>query len=278
MLSYHNDENLKNLVVLEMKKHQDQDQFIKGCYGHHHEGKFKGCSIGCTIDSVNIILGKSYDTYLHKVLEESIGIPEWLSLLQDELFEGLPNDEGSQFSVDFLSAIPVGADLESVKWKFCSFILKESIDVVLKLPDLPDELRKKVVDVIRGVLAVHESAISTGNWDIEAAAAARAAAVEAEAETGMLVAAAAAVAKAACSAKYAAEAAVQVSSTKYAAAAGEAMWSVKSATGAAAAVAVTSADEAFYVKCVKHLACVNKVYAAMYKRYSAELIRLLKSI
>src|SRR6188768_1895204 len=120
MLSYHNDKNLKNLVVGEMKKHQEQDQFIKGAY-EKLSGKFKGCAVGCTIDSINKILNKSYTTNQHKVFEESIGVPEWLARLQDSFFEDLPYGENSQFAVDFLAAIPVGINLEPVKWKFCSF-------------------------------------------------------------------------------------------------------------------------------------------------------------
>jgi len=181
MLSYHSDENLKGLVVAEMKKHQEQDQFIKGAYKKLN-GKFKGCAVGCTIDSINVILGKSYKTDEHKIFEEALGVPEWLARLQDLLFESLPIGENSQFAVDFLSSIPVGINLEPVKWKFCSFILKEGIDRMISQPHLSDELRKKVVNAMRGVLNLHESAINTGEWDLESAArsAARSAAWSAE--------------------------------------------------------------------------------------------------
>lgn len=175
MLSYHNDENLKNLVVSEMKKHQEQDQLIKGSY-EEINGKFKGCAVGCTIDSINVILGKSYKTSEHKVFEESIGVPEWLARLQDSLFEALPDNESSQFAVDFLSSIPVGVNLNPIKWKLCSFILKEGIDRMLLQPNLSDKLRERVVQSMRGVLNLHESAINTGEWDIKSASAARSAA------------------------------------------------------------------------------------------------------
>src|SRR6185503_774770 len=36
-------------------------------------------------------------------------------------------------------------------------------------PDLSDELRKKVIDSIRGVLSFHEDVITTGTWDQSAA-------------------------------------------------------------------------------------------------------------
>ena len=175
MLSYHNDENLKALVVAEMKKHQEQDQFIKGTYNNQNI-KFKGCAVGCTIDSVNKILRKSYKTCEHKVFEEALGIPEWLARLQDSFFEYLPVGDNSQFAVDFISAVPTGVNLEPVKWKFCSFILKEGIDRILLQHNLSEELMDQVVSAMRGVLNLHESAINTGEWDLEAAESARSAA------------------------------------------------------------------------------------------------------
>ncbi len=168
MLSYHNDENLKALVVAEMKNHQKKDQFIKGTY-EKLNSKFKGCAIGCTIDSVNKIFGRSYKTSEHKVFEEALGIPEWLARLQDSFFENLPVGDNSQFAVDFLSAVPTGVNLEPVKWKFCSFILKEGIDRILLQHNLSEELMDQVVSAMRGVLNLHESAINTGEWDLEAA-------------------------------------------------------------------------------------------------------------
>jgi len=210
MLSYHSDKNLKNLVVCEMKKHQEQDQFIKRTYGEKN-GKFKGCAIGCTIDSLNLVFNKNYKTSDHKVLEEAIGIPEWLARLQDAFFENLPTGENSQFAIDFLAAIPVGVNLEPVKWKFCAFLMKENIERILNLPDLSDELRKKVIDSIRGVLSFHEDVITTGTWDQSAARSAaesaRSAAWAAESAAGSAWAAdsAAASAWAAAYKKYAAE-------------------------------------------------------------------------
>ncbi|HOA80721.1 MAG TPA: hypothetical protein PKK61_06635, partial [Defluviitaleaceae bacterium] len=73
MLSYHNDENLKKLIVCEMRKHQEQDQLVKDTYCLEEGGKFKGCAVGCAIDSINIALGKRYRNSDHKVFEEELG-------------------------------------------------------------------------------------------------------------------------------------------------------------------------------------------------------------
>ena len=250
MLSYHNDASLKSLVVQEMQKHQEQDQFIKRSYGREHNGKFKGCAVGCTIDSVNVLLEKTYNTSSHTVLEEALGVPVWLSRLQDSFFESLPVGENSQFAVDFLEAIPVGINLEPVKWKFCAFLMREGIERVLGLPHVSDALREQVVSAIRGVLALHEKAIETGEWDLEAAVSAWSAAESVESEARSVSASAvesasrAAAASAVASASRAAEAAVEAA--------------VESAAWAARSEAAEAAE------------------AAAYKRYAAELIRLLK--
>ena len=274
MLSYHNDENLKILVVSEMKKHQEQDQFIKRSYGTVN-GKFKGCAIGCTIDSLNIVLGKSYDTSRHDVLEEAIGIPVWLARLQDVLFENLPNRENSQFAVDFLDAIPVGVNIEPIKWKFCAFIMKENIERVLKLPNLSDELRKQVLDALRVVLNLHTNAINEGSYDKSAAesvaesaawsARSAAAAWSTAAESAAAAAAAAESAAAAASAWLAAESAVwsvaECAELVADSAAWSAVWSAVWSARSAAAAAESAAE------------CTE---SPAYKRYANELINLLK--
>src|SRR3990172_5464801 len=106
MLSYLNDEKLKEDMVREMESHLEQDQFIKGNYSLMN-GKFKGCSIGCAVDSLNRIKGKALKYDRHLNFEEELGIPEWLAKLNDIIFEGLPEKEAGQFSVDFLKVIPV---------------------------------------------------------------------------------------------------------------------------------------------------------------------------
>ena len=174
MISYHNDKKLKTSIVKEMKLHQKQDRFIKGSYSKINGG-FHGCAVGCAIDSMNKVLKKEYAYDNHVNFEEAIGVPEWLARLSDTLFEGLPSRENSQFAVDFLKAIPVGIDLEPIKWHFCSFILSENIERVLKLK-IDDELKEKVVSAIRQCLAVHENAIKTGGWDESAARSAESAA------------------------------------------------------------------------------------------------------
>lgn len=165
MLSYHNDENLKKLIICEMRKHQEQDQFVKNTYGREEGGKFNGCAIGCAIDSINIALGKRYSICDHKVFEEALGIPEWLAHLQDSFFEVLPICDNSQFAVDFLEAIPVGVNLEPLKWKFCAFLMRKNIERVLTFSKMSGEIRDKILITICVALCLHEKAIETGAFD-----------------------------------------------------------------------------------------------------------------
>jgi hypothetical protein len=286
MLSYHNDENLKALVVAEMKNHQKKDQFIKGAY-EKLNSKFKGCAIGCTIDSVNKIFGRSYKTSEHKVFEEALGIPEWLAHIQDSLFEALPIGDNSQFAVDFLSAVPTGVNLEPVKWKFCSFILKEGIDRILLQHNLSEELMDQVVSAMRGVLNLHESAINTGEWDLEAAELAELAAESAAwsarsaAELAWSAAESAELAwSAAESARSAARSAAWSAESAWSAA-----WSARSAARSAAWSAESAAESAELALSAARSAAWSAESAAEsawsaesaeYRRYANELIRLLK--
>lgn len=170
MLSYNNDINLKELLIKEMIKHKEHDQFITGTYGRNDDGNFKGCTIGCAIDSINKILGRSYYTNNHRVLGSILYLPEWILHLQDMLFEHLPNGEGSQFTIDFLSSINVGVDLESIKRELLIFILKENIGTVLNLEKISEELRDKVIDAIKNVLNLYESKedIAVETWEMAA--------------------------------------------------------------------------------------------------------------
>src|SRR5574338_1096580 len=251
MLSYHNNPELKQLIVDEMKLHQQRDQFIKGAYKKEEDGQFKGCAVGCAIHSFNTKLGKDYLYEDHKAFEEAIGVPEWLAYLQDRFFEYLPNEESAQFAVDFLDAIPVGVDLNIVKHKFCAFLMKENIERVLNLPNLAEELRKQVIDAIQQILELHQQAINTGNWDENAAKSAREAAESAE--------------------ESAAESAAARAAESAARAAESAAWSAAYSAESAAYSAVWGASNAVW-----GAAMAGDLGIHAYQKYASELLKLLK--
>ena len=167
LVSYKGDPKLKKMFVAEIERHRKLDMIVQGTYGKEN-GTWKGCAVGCSVHSLNLKLNKKYDTSDHTVYEKELGMPEWLARLEDTLFEGLPETESKKWPGQFAKAVPVGVNLEPVKWQFCAYLMKENIERVLTL-DISEDLKKQVVDAIRGVLSVHESAIETGKWDESAA-------------------------------------------------------------------------------------------------------------
>jgi hypothetical protein len=101
MLSYHNDQKVKDLYVARFEEHRAMDAVIQG-EGYGADGR--GCFVGCTL--------KNYD---HSRFPVELGWPEWLAHLADKIFEGLPKEEAPQFGTDLLATVPVGKDLESVR-------------------------------------------------------------------------------------------------------------------------------------------------------------------
>lgn len=166
-LSYHNDVNLKKLIIDEMKIHQNKDRMIKGSYGFYESGKFKGCAIGCSIKSINKILGKDYDTNSHDKLSNTLGIPIWLFKVQDSFFECLPSDYCNQFAIEFLESIPVGIDLESIRWNLCIYLLKEGIEIIEEKDNLLKEVKEESLEALRNSIFLYESAIKSNGWNVE---------------------------------------------------------------------------------------------------------------
>lgn len=155
MLSFHNDKKVKDKFIARMQEHAKADEIIQGTGWD----KGKGCFVGCTLHEYNHAKFESID---------GPGLPEWLAMLADKLFEGLTNADAKQFAANFYDDIPVGVDLESVKWKFCAFILRENIDRVLGLP-INKDLKKQVISAIKRCLKVFEDAIATSRVDKKAA-------------------------------------------------------------------------------------------------------------
>ena len=169
LVAYKNDASLKKRVVAEIERHRKMDAIEQGTYGREN-GQWRGCAVSCTLRSLAILDKEELHTKYedHALYETKLGIPEWLARLEDTIFEGLPVEEARKWPGLFAEAINVGANLEPVKWKFCAFILKENIKQILKL-NIKDNMKKKVIKAIQGVLFLHEKALVTGVWDESAA-------------------------------------------------------------------------------------------------------------
>jgi hypothetical protein len=184
--SYNNDPSLKLALIEEMREHIEADRLIKGTYGRGDKllEDFRGCSVACSIVSLNKLMGKKIRTNDHSGLADAIGLPEcgWLTRLQDHFFERLPAPEHQQWSLDFLDAIPVGVSVEKiqlVRWKFLTPVLTDTMD----LDSLPENVQSAVARV-RGLCARAGAGDmpTSDEWDAAAAeATARAAADAADA-------------------------------------------------------------------------------------------------
>ena len=101
MHSYHNDPAVKEKYQQRFAAHRAADEVVQGT-GFDNG---RGCFVGCTLDE-----------YDHSRFPVELGWPEWLARLAESIFEGLPKAEAPQFGTDFHAAIPVGVDLEPVRF------------------------------------------------------------------------------------------------------------------------------------------------------------------
>ena len=161
MQAYNNDIEFKQNLVCMSEAHMAADEFIQGEYGQIN-GTFRGCSLGCTIHDVNKIMGLNGDVSDHSFLSDSIGIPVFLTQLQEYVFEGLDIDYAKKWTPRFLSSIVEGVDLNPV---LPIFLLK-------LLNNLPEQEIEEVSAAINGSKKILAGWISTGKPDFAAAASA----------------------------------------------------------------------------------------------------------
>lgn len=132
LLSFHNDPRIKEKYLNRVHQHFLADEIIRGNGKYWQNGK--GCAVGCTLHSA-----------IHRSYETELGIPEWLAMLEDTIFEGLPLERARLWPGQFLQAIPIGADLEPVKRLFLIFVLNSTLNKFdhKKFPDV-----KKAIDTV----------------------------------------------------------------------------------------------------------------------------------
>ncbi|MES2211490.1 MAG: hypothetical protein V4515_15100, partial [Chloroflexota bacterium] len=123
ILAWHNDEALKAEAVASMRRHRQADEFIRGSYMTafpEAASGFKGCFHGCLTTEklaaekgipVAEYVGRHWSDSWHADGERLWGIPARLGAVLDKLFESIP-DGWSDFAVNSVEAMPVGADLD----------------------------------------------------------------------------------------------------------------------------------------------------------------------
>lgn len=118
MKAYNNDPKLKAHLVGCSLENERLDRYIKGVYSNDSKEGFKGCSVGCTINDYNKLTGNLFMHGDHGVLADVLGVPLFITLMQDHIFEGLPSELRYAWTHRLLSAIPTGADLSPVRDEF----------------------------------------------------------------------------------------------------------------------------------------------------------------
>jgi hypothetical protein len=98
MLSFHNDQAVKDKYVNRVIAHQKADNLIRGTGWNNG----KGCAVGCTLES-----------YDHSQYPIELGIPEWLAKLEDTL-----NDKYTDVTSAINGSIALWQrdDIGFVKW------------------------------------------------------------------------------------------------------------------------------------------------------------------
>jgi hypothetical protein len=114
----------KDEFIKEIKWHMEQDAFMRGTYNENNKNNFKGCAVGCSINSINRLLGTAYDHDEHVDMAETLQIPEWLVRLEDKIFEGLSEEESKEWPLRFSEAINVGANLDKIEPAFLVYVLE----------------------------------------------------------------------------------------------------------------------------------------------------------
>ena len=133
MLSYQNRPELKTMFQERFAAHRAADEVIQSV-GFENG---RGCFIGCTMNEYN-----------HESFGNQIG-PEWLAHLADKIFEGLDQADAPRFGTDLLAAIPVGVDLEPVKWKIA---IQRHERQLTELADNEESYAEKCRTAIQGVI------------------------------------------------------------------------------------------------------------------------------
>jgi len=116
----------KKELVTELKKHMKLDNLIKGEYFNDETGK--GCAVGCSIESANRLKGLSYDYNDHESYEKLLGLPEWFAIVQDTIFEELPDKESKLWPLRSMEAIKVGVNLKDIEVAFKIKIIESTFN------------------------------------------------------------------------------------------------------------------------------------------------------
>ncbi len=171
MQAFHNDSAVKEKYLSRVQEHRRLDNIRQRVTWENG----KGCAIGCTLEN-----------YDHKAYEVELGIPEWLARVEDTIFEGLPVERAKFWPEDFLSAVPLGVDLDKIKAPFIIFVLEST------LANFDHDKNPAIKKSVNDIISLWRQYPEGPAWSAAESAAAAAAAAWSAAESAAESAAAAA--------------------------------------------------------------------------------------
>ena len=159
MIAFHGDPTIKATYLTRVRHHRQMDEIVQGVYYETDGPKPQMCSIGCTIH------GSSHDDYARE-----LGIPLTLVYLNERIFESLPARQAQIWPERFLSAIPVGADLDGVGDQFILWLLT---DDGYNVGRFSEESGKRAIDQVASLYRrkIAGDTILTQEWEAARAAA-----------------------------------------------------------------------------------------------------------
>ena len=131
------------------KAHFKADMLLKGTYSAENAANFKGCSVGCHLHHIFPDADAAEISDMdekHFKVSKYYGYPEWLALLQDTVFEGLPNGESAKWHVQLaetLHSLPDDYDWQAALHRCHAAILR----VVLPTAGTSTEAVQTVIDL-----------------------------------------------------------------------------------------------------------------------------------
>ncbi len=108
-----------------MREHAAADHLIAGRYGSGEGDSFRGCAIGCGVETINRLTGERHAYGDHTAVADALGIPLALAYLEDRISEGVAPKQRRAWPVRFAEAIPEGVDLAPAVPRILVRILRE---------------------------------------------------------------------------------------------------------------------------------------------------------
>jgi hypothetical protein len=131
VIAFHGEQSIKDKYVARAAAHRAAGEIRQnfGYWKRDNDNVMRDCAVGCTLHSSN-----------HEAYETELGIPCGLAYLEDGLFERMTPERAKDWPVEFLMAVPVGADLSKVAAQMILWMLVDEKEGITAF-DLSDNVK-----------------------------------------------------------------------------------------------------------------------------------------